>query len=150
VFVSGVSAEEKEEKIPLDKLPAKVKEALKAKYPEGKLLSAEKEEENKKIQFEVVVEDKGAKLEVVLKEDGTIVAVEKAITIKDLPKEVTDALEAKYPKATYKVVEEITKGEKISYEVLLVTAETKTFEVVLDPKGKILETEEKKTKEKKD
>jgi Putative beta-lactamase-inhibitor-like, PepSY-like len=144
LIVFGVSASE--EKIALDKLPAKVKAALKAKYPDAKLLSAAKEEENKKILYEVSLEDKGAKMDVVFHEDGTIDAIEKVIAAKDLPTSVTDALEAKYPKATIKKTEEITKGEALTYEVLFVTAEKKTFEVVFDSKGKILLTEAKKDK----
>jgi hypothetical protein len=138
------SALASEEKIALDNLPAKVKAALKAKYPDAKLISAEKEVQDSKTTYEVGIEDKGVKMDVIFKEDGTLVAVEKVITAKDLPKAVTQALEAKYPRATFKTVEQISKGDAESYEVLLVTAEKKMLEVTLDSNGKILETEEKK------
>jgi uncharacterized membrane protein YkoI len=139
-----------EEKIPLDKLPKAVLDAVKDKYPGAELLGAEKEDENGKTVYEVALKHKGQKLEATFKPDGTFVSVEKEIEAKDLPKAVADALEAKYPKATYKKVEEETEGDKVTYEVLLVTAEKKTVEVVLDPKGKILEEENKDKKDKKD
>ena len=77
------------------------------------------------------------------------------IAAKDLPKVVAEALEEKYPKATYKVYEEMTKvtdgKEAIAYyEVLLVTADKKTLEVEVSPEGKILKTEEKKEEKKAD
>ena len=56
---------------------------------------------------------------------------------------VTEALEAKYPKATIKKAEEITKDDKVTFEVLIETADKKKLEVVLDAKGKIVEEEKK-------
>ncbi len=138
-----------EEKIPLDKLPKVVLDAVKAKFPDAELTGAEKDDENGKIQFEVALKHKGHKYEVIVTPEGKIVAIEKEIAIKDLPKAVTAALAEKYPKATYKKAEEITKGEKLSYEVLLVTAQNTQVEVVLDPSGKILEEEIQKKEEKK-
>ena len=61
-----------------------------------------------------------------------------------MPKAVVKTLEEKYPKATYKVIEEVTKKDKIAYyEVELVTAEKKTVEVQVDPTGKIVKEEKK-------
>jgi len=149
VLVAAVRADE--EKIPLDKVPKAVREAVKDKFPGAKLIGAEKEKEDKQTVYEIKLEHKGQKREATFKPDGTLVGVEKEIAAKDLPGAVTEALEAKYPKAAYKKVEEETKGDKVTYEVLLVTADKKTFEVVLDPRGKILKTESKdKKKDKKD
>ncbi len=62
-----------------------------------------------------------------------------------MPKAVAKTLEDKYPKATYKIIEEVTKDDKIvHYEVELVTAEKKGYEVLVDPSGKIVKEEEKK------
>ena len=77
--------------------------------------------------------------------------MEKEMAAKDLPKAVTDTLESKYAKATYKTVEAVIKikdgKEKLEqYEVLLVTADKKTVEVVLVVTAKITKTEEKKEK----
>ncbi len=141
-----------EEKVPLDKLPDPIKASLKAKFPDAKLVGAEKEKMDKETVYEVELEYKGAKYEVTLKADGSIVSCEKTIAVKDLPKAVVAALEGKYPKATINSAEEVTKGKDLkdlSYEVVITTADKKKLEIELDPKGKILETEEKK-EEKKD
>jgi uncharacterized membrane protein YkoI len=141
-----------EEKVPLDKLPDPIKASLKEKFPDAKLIGAEKEKMDKETVYEVELEYKGAKYDVTFKADGSIVSSEKTIAVKDLPKAVVAALEGKYPKATINSAEEVTKGKdlkELSYEVVITTADKKKFEIELDPMGKILETEEKK-EEKKD
>jgi uncharacterized membrane protein YkoI len=141
--------EGKEEKIALDKLPKEVVDAVKKKFEGCELVSAEKEKEDGKEVYEVAIKHKGSKIEVTLTPEGKIVSVEKQIDAKDLPKEVKEALDDKYPKAQIKLAEEETKDDKVTYEVLIVTADKKTVEVVLDPKGKVLKEEKKKEKEEK-
>jgi uncharacterized membrane protein YkoI len=142
-----------EEKVPLDKVPKAVMDAVKARFPDAKVLAAEKEKEGGKTVFEIGIEHKEQKIEVTLTEDGTIIEIEKQIAARDMPKAVSDALEGKYPKATYKMIEEVIKvkggKEKLEYyEVLLVTAEGQRFEVGVAPDGKIVKTEDKNKKEK--
>jgi uncharacterized membrane protein YkoI len=135
--------EDKEEKVPLDKLPKAVVKAVKDKFKDAKLVSAQKENENGKIAYEINLTLKGDKIEATVTPEGKIVSSEKTIQVKDLPKPVAEALEKKYPRAAIKKAEEVTEGEKVSYEVLLVTADKKTMEVVFDPKGKVLKEEKK-------
>jgi hypothetical protein len=140
-----------EEKVDLDKLPPKIVDAVKTKFPDAKLIKASKEKENNETIYELNVKNGDQNIDISLKEDGTIVEIEKEIKATDLPKAVSEALEAKYPKATHKKIEEVIKKDKPEYyEVVLVTAEKKTFEVVVDPDGKILKEEgkEKKKEEK--
>jgi hypothetical protein len=138
-----------EVKVPLDQLPKAVTEAVKKRFPKAEMVEASKETENGKTEYEVTVKERGKKIDVTLSPEGTLLGLEKQIDAKDLPKAVTETLEAKYPKATYKTVEEIVKiqdgKEKLeNYEVLLVTAEKKEIEVVLSVDGKITKTEDKK------
>jgi uncharacterized membrane protein YkoI len=146
LVVLTASARADEEKIPLDKLPKAVVDAVKAKFPGAELVSAEKEKENGEIVYEVAIKYKDQKIEVTCKEDGSIVSIEKEISVKDLPKEVAEALEAKYPKAEIKKVEEVMENGMTNYEVLLVTADKKKLEVTFDAKGKVLEEEKKEEK----
>jgi hypothetical protein len=79
--------------------------------------------------------------------EGEIHLIEKRITFEDLPDAVAKALRDKYPKATYKIVEEMTAVEKGNeklayYEALLVTAEKKEREVKLTTEGKVVTDEE--------
>jgi hypothetical protein len=138
-----------EEKVPLDKLPAKITDAVKAKFPKAELVKASKEKENNETIYEVAIKSEGQKMDVSLKEDGTIIEIEKEIDAKDLPKAVTNAVKEKYGKVDYKIAEEVIKKDKLEYyEVVVETAEKKTFEVEVSPEGKIIKEEEKKKKEK--
>ena len=139
-----------EEKVPLDKVPKAVIDAVKARFPDAELKEASKETEDGKTIYEVGITSKKDKMDVSLTADGDIVEIEKEIDAKDLPKAASKALEDKYPKAEYKKAEEVTKVEKKAeklayYEVLLTTADKKKVEVEVDPDGKIL-NEEKKDK----
>ena len=146
-FVSFAWADE--EKVPLDKVPAKVLDAVKAKFPNAELTGASKEKEKDETIYEVSIKHDGHKIDVELKEDGTILAVEKTIETKDLPEKVTDAIKEKYGKVTYKKAEEVIKKDKLEYyEVVIETAEKKVFETEVSPEGKVLKEEEKKKKEK--
>jgi uncharacterized membrane protein YkoI len=142
-----------EEKVPLDKLPKAVVEAVKKRFPKAELVSASKEDEDGKIVYELQIKDGGTKLDVTVTLEGVITTIEKEIKAGDLPKPVAEALEKKYPKATYKIVEEIIKvkdgkDQPAYYEALLETADKKTFEVEVAADGKILNTEEKKEEKK--
>lgn len=145
--VSLVRADD-EEKVALDKLPKAVVDAVKAKFPSAKLVSAEKEKEDGKTVYEVAIKDGERNIEVTLTPEGKIISIEKEISAKELPKPVAEALEKKYPKATITKLEEIIKDDKVkAYEALIVTAEKKKLEVIFDPTGKPL-GEEKKDNEK--
>ena len=144
-----------EEKIALDKVPKAVLESVKKRFPKAELIEAAKETDGDKVEYEVTLKDGETKYDVMFSPDGKITLIEKTITAKDLPKAVADAVAEKYPKATYKLYEEMTKvidgKEAIAYfEVLLVTADKKTLEVEVSPEGKILKTEEKKDEKKED
>jgi hypothetical protein len=152
ILTSASQADEK--KIPLNQVPRAVLDAVKARFVDAKLVGAETETEEGKTVYEIAITHKDQKIEVEVTPDGKITEYEKKIAAKDLPKAATDVLEGKYPQATYKVVEEVTKvqdgQEKLAYyEVLLVTAANKKFEVVVTPQGKITK-EEDKNKEKKE
>lgn len=152
VFVSlaagmAARADDKEEKVPLDKLPKAVLKAVKAKFKDAELVSAQTEKEDGKLLYEINLKDKGTSVEVSVTSDGKIVSIEKTLAAKDLPRPVTRAINSKYPKAEYKRVEEVTENDKTTYEVLLVTADKKKIEVVLDRTGKIVKEEKEGKKE---
>ena len=139
-----------EEKVKLTDLPKAVADAVKKQFPKAKLVSASKELVEKKTVYEVTIKDGGRRVQVSLTPEGEVTEVEKEIAAEDLPKAVRTALDAKYPKAKITLAEEVRKGKELGYEVLLVTAEKKTFEIKFDPEGKVLNVEEKKEEKKKD
>ena len=135
-----------EDKVELDKLPAKVKEAVKAKFPDAELVSAAKEKDGDKTIYEVTIKNKKKNIDVTVSEDGKIVSVEVEIDYKALPKAVAEAFAAKYSKAKVTKCEEITKDGKVTFEVIF-SAGGKDFEAVFEPTGKFV-SEEDTTKKK--
>jgi uncharacterized membrane protein YkoI len=146
---NGLHARADSEKVPLDKLPKAVMNALKAKYPGAQVKSAATELEEGKTVYEIAFTYQKHNYDITFTPEGKIVVAEKEIDAKDLPKAVAKALQTKYPGATFKRVEELTKGDDRvdTYEVLLITTSKKTIEVELDPKGKIVKETERKAKE---
>ncbi len=146
--LSGMAAgadDAKEGKVSLDKVPKAVLKAVKAKFKGAELVSASTENDNGKLIYEIILKDKGQQVDVSVSSGGKILSYEKTIDAKDLPRPVREAIKSKYPKAEYKRIEELTEDGKTSFEVLIVTGNKKTIEVVLDREGKILkETKEEK------
>lgn len=152
LLVTGGRADE--ERVPLDKLPKAVAEAVKKRFPKLDMKEATKEVmEDKKTVYEVTLTEDKKNIDVTLTPEGVIVMIEKEIDRKDLPRAVAAAIDAKYPDATYKICEEIIPVKDVketldAYEVLLETKDKKLIEVVVSPDGKITKTEEKKPDDK--
>jgi len=131
-----------EQKIALKDVPNAVLNAVKAKYPTADLKEATKETEKKDVvTYEISLINEGKKITVSVDQNAKIKEIETEIAVGDLPKSVTEALAAKYPKATLKKAEEIVEfedgKEEKEYEVEIVTSEGKSMEVTLSPSGKI-------------
>jgi hypothetical protein len=147
LLLAATGAWADEENIAIDKLPKAVTDAIKAKYPDAKLVGAEKETQGDKTFFEVVIKDKDRNIELLLTPEGKIVGVEQPIAAKDLPKAVAEAIEKKYPKGTIKSVEEATRDDKVTYGVLLETEvmidkEKQKVQLSLTADGKITATQQ--------
>jgi hypothetical protein len=137
-----------DDKLSLDKLPKPVQEAVKAKYPKAEVLYATKEIENGKTSYEVYMKSQGKGLDVTFSSTGEVEVVEKEIDGKDLPAKVRASVDKKYPKVSFKKVEEISKatGGKLvvaEYEILFTTADKKTVEMTIKPDGTVTGDKEK-------
>jgi hypothetical protein len=142
------------DKLDLDKIPKKVMDALKAKFPKAKIHKWEKGKEGDKVVYDIEFTQDGLNFEADIFEDGKIHNWEKEIKAKDLPKAVTEAVEKKYPKGKITLVMEITavkdgKDEREGYEIILDLGDKKEVEVTVSPEGKILEDSGEKKKEEK-
>ncbi len=137
-----------EEKIPLDKVPKAVREAVQARFPGAELLGAEKEVANGKTQYEMAVKHEGKKIEATLTPEGKLLEFETQIAVKDMPRAVRRALESKYRGGKYKTVEAVTKvregNEKLEYYEVHIEAGKKKVEVSVTPDGRIKKEEEKR------
>jgi anthranilate phosphoribosyltransferase len=100
--------------------------------------NASEEEEDHETTYEVALEFRGHAIDVALQPDGTILEIEKEVSVSALPRAVKKTLSAQYPEAKIEKVEEVTKGEDgpVRYEVVF------TIEVVLSAKGKVVDTHE--------
>ncbi len=128
----------------LDKIPRKVMDGLKARFPTAEIHKWSKEKEGDIFVFDFEFTQDGQKFEADIKEDGTIHNWEKAVTFDSLPEGVKMAVENRYPKSTPKEIMVITavkngKDELEGYEIVLETADKKEVEVTVAPDGKILE-----------
>lgn len=138
--VGGVRADE--EKVPLDKLPKAVKEAVEKRFPKVEMTEASKEKDGDKVVYEVSLKKDGKAIDVTVTEAGAVTLIEQEIEFKDLPKAVAKTFGDKYPKAKYEIVESVTKvadGKETLdyYEATLVDESKKKWEVEVLPDGKL-------------
>ena len=75
LVVLGVRADE--EKVPLDKVPKAVIDAVKKRFPKAKLVEAAKETEGGKTEYEVTIKDGDTKIDVTLTPEGKITLIER-------------------------------------------------------------------------
>src|SRR5262245_34280924 len=154
---SVVHAQDKKDKdkLDLDKIPKKVMDTLKAKFPKAEIHKWTMEKEGDDVIYDIEFKQGKQKFEADIKEDGTLLNWEKEIEAKDLPEAVKKTLDKRYPKATLKEIMEITevknKKEVLEgYEIVLETADKKEVEITIAPDGKVLEDSGEKKEEKKD
>lgn len=139
--------------VTLDKVPAPVMETVKARFPDLKIVEAatEKNEQGETI-FEISLDNNGMNIDATFTPEGPMVLMEKQITRAELPAPVAAALDKKFPKARYRIVEEVLqvkdKQETFAYyEVLLITPQKQIRGVEIAADGKILKVEKKTTEE---
>ena len=138
------AAEEKDEakKIKESDVPQKVMDAVKARFPNAKIDSVEREKEDGNVIYDIELTQDGRKYETDVKEDGTLLEVEKALDAKDWPANVTQAVMAKYPRTTIKEVMEkslVKDGKETvhEYEVVIRYNDSQEKELTVTPEGKI-------------
>ena len=120
-------------------VPKEVLEAVRKKYPNVKHFKAKKLIEEGKTLFNVSFNHKNEDITVTLTSSGKIEEISKEIDDRDVPKEVKDALEARYPKSTIEDREEVYSDENDEepdhYRFKLLTSGKKTLEVTVNPDG---------------
>jgi uncharacterized membrane protein YkoI len=149
VVVGAALVRADEEKVPLEKLPKAVVEAVQKRFPKIKMVGASKEKEGDKVVYEVTLKKDGKNIDVTVTEAGAITLIEQELAFKDLPKAVARTFEEKYPKAKYEIIESVTKvadGKETLeyYEATLVAADQKKWEVEVLPDGKFKSATEAK------
>ena len=155
-LLSPAAAQDKgKDKLDLEKIPKKVMDTLKAKFPKAEITKWTIGKEDGKEVYDIEFKQGEKKFEADIFTDGTIHNWEEGMAAKDLPEAVTKTGEKKYPKSTLKVVMRVTavkngKDELEGFEITLDTADKKEVEVTVNPAGKIVEDSTDKKDEKKD
>lgn len=137
-----------EQTIPVGDVPAAVMIAVKSRFPNGVPTQASSEVKGGKTFYEVTLKDGSRQIDVTSTADGQFVEVEGALSEKDLPAAVTAAINAKYPGASYRIVEDVQTSDPAAprssyYEVLLETSDKHFVEVEIAADGTILKQEKK-------
>src|SRR5262245_25014563 len=93
LLAAAARAEDKKkaEKVPLEKVPKAVRDALEGRFPGAEVTSIEKETTGGKVLYDIELKHKGRKYEMDVYEDGTVVEIEKEVAAKDVPEAVTKA-----------------------------------------------------------
>ncbi|MCX7664610.1 MAG: hypothetical protein N2112_03595 [Gemmataceae bacterium] len=145
--MGGTIVRAEDEKVPLEKLPKAVVEAIQAKFPKAKLKEAEKENEDGMIKYEVTIVEGESKIDVDVTEKGIITGYEKEVALKDLPKGVLETALSQYPKGKAKAAEAVYTVKEgkdtLEYYEVKIELDGKKHEVEVLPNGK-LKPEEKK------
>jgi len=133
-----------QEKVDASKLPPKVAEALKARFPGATITQVTKETENGEVIYDIEMTKDGKKHEMDCKEDGTLVDIQNEIAVQDLPAAAVNAIKAKYPNSTIKEVGEILvvkdkKETRDHFEVIIDTADKKEVELTVSLDGTKIE-----------
>ena len=151
------AAEEKDEakKLKESDVPQKVMDAVKARFPNAKIDSVEREKEDGNVIYDIELTQDGRKYETDVKEDGTLLEVEKALDAKDWPANVTQAVMAKYPRTTIKEVMEkslVKDGKETVHEYVVVIRfnDSQEKELTVTPDGKVSEEAAEADKKDKD
>lgn len=129
---------------PADKIPTKVMDALKARFPKARIDKWTREREADREVYDIEFKQDGKKFEADIFADGTFHNWERQVAVRDLPDAVTKTVEKKYPNATIKEVMAITamkdgKEALEGYEIVLETADRKQLEITVAPNGSVLE-----------
>ncbi len=141
-------AGQSEEELALDEVPKPIMAAVKARFENAEATEAAKETKGDEVVYEISISPKGQNIDITLTEQADIILIEKTLVAEDLPQAVKEVLEHRYPKATYKTIEEVinvkNKEEKLGYyEVTLMTADEQDLEVEVTPDGRITKESKK-------
>ena len=150
-LVAVVRADDDDEKISLDKVPAAIKDAIKAKYPKAEIVSAEKGDVDGTKVFEFKLKEGTKEWEVAFTPDARFHSSEEPVAQADLPAKVKEGFQKKYGEVKFVSAEKETTGEgekaKVIFEIIFEKDKVK-LEAQFDPEGKFLA--EEKVKDKKD
>jgi hypothetical protein len=145
---SGCAAASKDKPVKLatQDIPENVMRSVNVRLPGASVTSVEKEKEHGGIVYDFELTQNGRKYEMDVNEGGTILEIEKEVALKDAPKAVISAVQAKYPSASIQQVMEVNKVNGTQetpdhYEITVLNSGKKE-EVVVSLDGKSVKEED--------
>ena len=138
VVVFVASADEGETRTSFQSLPPAVQQAAKEQSKGAKVRGYSKESEGGKTYYEVELSQAGKTKDVLLDSSGKVVEVEQQVSLASLPPAVKDGLQKQAAKGKILKVEQVSKGDAISYEAL-VSSGHKQREISVDGNGNATE-----------
>lgn len=139
LLLTSTSAYAGEKAIAATALPAPIQAAVTAAYPGATVVEASTEREDGATTYEVGITFGERSLDLAYAADGRQLEEEEVVTIAAAPAPVQAAV-ATYTGWTVKRVERATASGVTTYEVLLQQGK-KRMELMMDPDGKVKETE---------
>jgi uncharacterized membrane protein YkoI len=135
------AAEEKEEAISLDKVPAAVRKSLATYAKDSEVKRVELGDQDGTKVYEFDIEQGSTKFELTLSKKGKFMGKEQEIQLSDMPSAAQTALKAKAGAAKLSSFEKAEdQKHKITYEGVIEKDGKKT-EVAVDENGKVVSTE---------
>jgi uncharacterized membrane protein YkoI len=130
------------EKLDPSKLPPKVADAVKARFPGATITQVTKETENGQVVYDIEMTRAGKKHEMDCTEDGKLIDLQNEVAVSELPAGAADAIKKKHPGSTIKEVGEILvakdgKETRDHFEVIIETADKKETELTIKLDGTI-------------
>jgi uncharacterized membrane protein YkoI len=130
----SASAQDEEQIIQCEKVPAAVRSAFANTYPKATIKGCAKEVENGKTAYEIASVERGIGRDVLYDAKGMLIVVEETIATAALPKAVQQAAHTKAPKGKIILAEKLTRGSSVTYE-LQINSQGKTMEIIFDANG---------------
>ena len=147
VILAGESrAYSQEKKIAKEELPAAVRAAFEKAYPGATIKGASTEKEHGKVFYEVESIEGSTHRDILYTPEGKVWEVEEGIPADSLPGIVLKAVMNKSHNGKIVKAERVMRENKMEYEVR-VEKKHRLWEIVVDVKGKVVESKEMKEKE---
>jgi uncharacterized membrane protein YkoI len=137
ILTFATAGHAQERKLAKKDLPAAVMAAFQRVYPNATIKAVAEEKKDGKVCYEVESLDGGTSRDLLYLVDGTVVEIEEAIPVAELPQVVMAAVAAKYPKAKVLKAEKVTKGAVVTYDVEVRTGGRKVA-VDVDASGRVI------------
>ena len=150
LFLAPTLIGAQEVSIKVAQLPPEVRAAVTKRFPNAPMTGASRETEDGKTFYEVSIKLNGKNVDITATPGAELTLIEREMAKKELPAAVLQLIDAKYPKAKYNMVEDVSTvsatGETLSYyEVLITDSKKEKWELQIALDGsRILKVEKKK------